>query len=227
MENARLEKLKKIKLPDYTKGEEIFNMVTHIVGGAIGIVATILCVCFAIMHGNSYGVLGGSVFGASMIILFTISSVYHGLSKNCIAKPIFRVLDHCTIYVLIAGTYTPIALGPLREYSHKLGWTIFAFIWIMAAIGILFNAIDLEKFKVLSMICYIFMGWCIVFAWGPTKIALGRGGTALLLAGGIAYTIGAVLYVLGKKCRYIHSVFHIFVDIGSLLHFLCILLYVI
>ncbi len=201
-------------------------MVTHIVGGAIGIVATVMCICFAAINGNSYGVVGGSIFGASMILLFTISSVYHGLSKNCKAKPVFRVLDHCTIYVLIAGTYTPIALGPLREYSSKLGWLIFAFIWAMAAIGIIFNAIDLEKFKILSMICYIFMGWSIVFAWGPTKLVIQKGGIVLLLLGGVAYTVGAVFYMFGKKCRYIHSVFHIFVDIGSLLHFLCILLYV-
>ncbi len=220
-------KLSERKLPDYTKGEEIFNMVSHIAGGAIGVVALVLCVVFAALHHNVYGVVGSAIYGATMIVLYTMSSIYHGLKPHLMAKKVFQVIDHCSIFLLIAGTYTPIALSSLREYAPWLGWTVFGFIWAIAILGIVLNAIDLEMFKKFSMICYIAMGWCIVFAAKATWITLGIGGVTLLLAGGILYTIGAVFYAIGVKHRYIHSVFHLFVVGGSILQFLSILLYVV
>lgn len=213
-------------LPNYTKGEEIFNMASHAAGAALGIVVTVLCVVRAAFHHNTIGVVSGAIFGATMILLYSISSVYHGLSPRVMGKKVLRVLDHCTIYLLIAGSYTPLALCSLRPGHPALGWTIFGVIWGAAAIGILLTAIDMERFKVFSMICYLAMGWCIVVAIKPTVLALGTGGTVFLLLGGVAYTIGAVLYGLGKKKRYIHSVFHLFVVAGSLMHFFCILFYV-
>ncbi len=219
-------KLADRKLPDYTKGEEIFNMVTHIVGGSIGIIATALCIIIGVIHKNVYGIISGSIFGITMIVLYTMSSIYHGLRPNT-AKKVFQILDHCSIYFFIAGTYTPFCLCTLREYSNAVGWVSLAVIWLLAAIGITFNAIDLKSFKVLSMILYLGMGWCIVVMSKTIFNLLGIGGFSLLLAGGIAYTVGAVFYALGSKRRYIHSVFHIFVLIGSLLHSLCILIYVI
>lgn len=213
-------------LPDYSRGEEIFNMVSHIAGGALGITATVLCVVMAAVHGNPMGVVSGSIFGATMIMLYTMSSIYHGLKPGHTAKKVFQVIDHCTIFLLIAGTYTPIALCSLRAYNTALGWTIFGVIWAAAALGIVFNAIDLRRYRVFSMICYLAMGWCVLFAIRPTVQALGLGGCLLLLAGGIAYTAGAILYMNGKKKRYIHSIFHLFVILGSLFHFLCILFYV-
>ncbi len=216
----------KIPIPDYTKGEEIFNMVTHIVGGALGIAVTVLCIITAAMHGNSYGVVSAAIFGSTMIILYSMSSIYHGLSPLLKAKKVFRVLDHCTIFFLIAGTYTPIALCSLRHYDIALGWIYFGIVWGLAALGVVFTAIDLNRFKVLGMILYIAIGWCIIAVPGIIYEELGSGGLTFLVLGGVSYTIGAVLYGVGKKMRYMHAVFHIFIVIGSLMHFFCILFYV-
>ena len=213
-------------LPTYTKGEEIANMVTHILGAVLGIVATVLCVIVASIHHNIYGIVGGAIFGATMIILYTMSSIYHGLSPKLKAKKVFQVLDHCTIFLLIAGSYTPFALCTLRQDNPVVGWTIFGVIWAMATIGITLNAIDIKKYKKFSMVCYLVMGWCIIFKIGVLPKLLGLTGFILLVAGGISYTIGAALYGLGKKHKYIHSVFHVFIFIGSLLQFLCVVLYV-
>lgn len=218
-------KLRDRELPPYTKGEEIFNMVTHIVGGALGIAATALCVIFAALRHSVYGIVSGAIFGVTMIVLYTMSSIYHGLRPNR-AKKVFQIIDHCSIYLLIAGTYTPFTLCLLREYNTALGWIIFGVIWGLAALGITLNSIDLKSFRVISMILYIGMGWCIIFTAKIIYTSIGSIGFWLLLSGGIAYTIGAILFGFTKKVRYIHSVFHIFVVIGSLLHFLCILIYV-
>ena len=219
-------KAEKIPIPDYTKGEEIFNMVTHIVGGAMGIAVAVLCIVFAAKKGNPYSVVSAAIFGSMMIILYSMSSIYHGLSPNLKAKKVFRVLDHCTIFFLIAGTYTPIALCTLREYNTALGWTYFGIVWGLAALGVTLTAVNLEKFKVLGMVFYIALGWCIIPVLPKLMSIMGKGGVAFLFLGGISYTIGAVLYGIGKKKRYMHSVFHIFIVIGSLLHFFCILFYV-
>lgn len=219
-------KLRDRILPKYTKGEEIFNMTSHIVGGVLGIVALVLCVVFAAVHGNGYGVVSGAIYGVTMVILYTMSSIYHGLNPKRKAKKVFQVLDHCSIYLLIAGSYTPFALCTLREYSTALGWTIFGVIWFVAILGIILNSIDIKKFRVFSMICYLVMGWCIVFIINLLPELLGTAGFVLLLLGGLAYTIGAILYGLGKKHKYMHSVFHLFILLGSLLQFFTILLYV-
>ena len=220
-------KLKDRVLPIYTKGEEIFNMTSHIVGGVLGVVALILCVIFAAIHHNVYGVVASCIYGVTMILLYTMSSIYHGLKPKTTAKKVFQVLDHCSIFLLIAGSYTPFALCTLREYDTATGWWIFGIIWGLAILGIVLNAIDLKQFKVFSMICYLIMGWCIIFKMNIVIAQLGWGGFGLLLAGGIVYTIGAIFYGVGKKKKYMHSVFHLFIFAGSLLQFLCILLYVI
>ncbi|MDD2238584.1 MAG: hemolysin III family protein, partial [Bacilli bacterium] len=156
-------KIKDRILPNYTKGEEIMNMVTHIIGGVIGIVALILCIIFSCLHKDGYALAGSIVFGISMILLYTTSSIYHGLSpKKSTAKKVFQVLDHCTIFILIAGTYTPILLTGIRIHSPALAWSLFGIIWGVAILGIIFNSIDLKRYKKFSMICYLTMGWCIV-----------------------------------------------------------------
>ncbi len=220
-------KLKNRILPDYTKGEEIFNMVSHIVGGGFGVIITALCIVKSFLNHDAYQIVGSFIYGFSMIILYTMSSIYHGLVPVT-AKKVFQIIDHCAIFVLIAGTYTPIALSAIREYSTALGWSLFGFVWAMAALGVTLNAIDLKKYTLFSNICYIALGWCVVFIINQTIKAVSMAGFWWLLAGGIAYTIGAVFYgVAGKwKIRYIHSVFHIFVVLGSLLQFVAIILYV-
>ena len=220
-------KLRDRIMPIYTKGEEIFNMTSHIVGGALGVVALVLCVIFAAVHHNTYGIVSGCIYGITMIILYTMSSLYHGLKKDTMAKRVFQVLDHCSIFLLIAGSYTPIALCSIREYSTSLGWSIFGIVWGFAILGIVLNSIDLKKYKVFSMICYLAMGWCIIIKAYLLPVLLGVKGCVLLVAGGVVYTIGAILYGVGKKHKYMHSVFHLFIFAGSLLQFLCILLYVV
>ena len=132
-------KLQDRVLPIYTKGEEIFNMTSHIVGGVLGIVALVLCVVFAAIHGNTYGVVSGAIYGTTMIILYTMSSIYHGLSPKRNSKKVFQVLDHCSIFLLIAGSYTPFALCTIRQVDVASGWMIFGVIWILAILGIVLN----------------------------------------------------------------------------------------
>ena len=213
-------------LPDYTRAEERFNMISHIVGGGMGIAATVLCVVAAALEGNGYGVVSGAIFGGSMVALYTISSVYHGL-RGGTGKKVMQILDHCTIYFLIAGTYTPFCLCTIRQHDPALGWGTFGFVWALAVVGIVLNAIDLKRFQKVSMVLYLGMGWCIILTGKLIVQLLGGTGFALLVGGGVAYTVGAVFYTLGHKRRYIHSVFHLFCLVGSGLHILCILFYVI
>ena len=213
-------------LPDYTRGNEIFNMVSHIVGGAIGIAALVSCVWMAVVHHSVWGVWTSVVFGVSMITLYTISAVYHGLIPLS-GKKVMQVLDHCTIYFLIAGTYTPVTLTALRVEYPAVAWCIFGVVWGCAILASVFTAIDLKQYRVFSMICYLAMGWCIIFFIRQTAEILTRGGTIWLVAGGIAYTIGAVLYGIGKRWPWMHGVFHVFVVIGSVCHWLMILFFVV
>lgn len=217
-------KLMDRKLPDYTRGEELFNMISHIVGGALGIAALVLCIIRSALRHNGYGLAGSIVFGLSMILLYTMSSIYHGLHDG-MGKRVLQVLDHCTIYVLIAGTYTPLLLSAMRPIDPVSSWALLAVVWGLAAIAITLTAIDLHRFRVLSMALYIGMGWTIVFRLPLLMQAVGPVGFGLILAGGLCYTIGAILYGVGKKKRYMHSVFHLFVIAGSMCHTLAILLF--
>ncbi len=218
-------KLSDRKLPDYTRGEELFNMISHITGGAFGIVALVLCVVVSALHGDAYAVVGSAIYGGSMVLLYTVSSVYHGLNAN-IGKKVMQVIDHCTIYLLIAGTYTPILFTAIRRESVVTAWVLFSVEWGFAVLAATLTAIDLKKYDKFSMICYIGMGWGIVFAAKSVIKAVQPQGILLLLLGGISYTVGAVLYGIGKKHRYMHSIFHIFVVAGSVLQFFSILFYI-
>ena len=213
-------------LPNYTRGEEICNMVTHIIGGVLGIVALVLCPVVGAMHHDPWAVVSGTIYAFSMLTLYAVSSVYHGLSPALLGKKVLQVIDHCTIYFLIAGSYMPVTLCTIRRVSPVWGWVLFGVVWAVSAVAITLTAIDLKKFARFSMICYIVLGWCIILRIDLVYSQMGPQGFALMLSGGLAYTVGAVLYALGKKKRYMHSAFHVFVVIGSLLQFLGILLYV-
>lgn len=217
-------KLKDRQMPVYTKGEERFNMISHIVGGAIGVAALVLCIVVSAIHQNGYGLAGSIVYGISMITLYTMSSVYHGLPDG-MAKRVMQVLDHCTIYLLIAGTYTPILLSAMRPIDPTASWVLLGVVWGLSAVAITLTAIDLKKYAVFSMICYIGMGWCVVFKIPLLIQAVGWGGFWLILMGGVCYTVGAVLYGMGRTKKYMHSVFHLFVVAGSVLHLIAILFY--
>lgn len=213
-------------LPNYTRGEEIMNMVTHIVGGGIGVLILLLCLQNPSVYTNVRNIVGCAIYGVSMIAVYTISSVYHGL-KTTTSKKVMQILDHCAIYLLIAGTYTPIILCAFLETYPFLGAGILCVQWGLAALAITLNAIDLKKFKAFSMICYIALGWCIIFVLPQFLTVVDPAGFWYLLAGGISYSIGAVLFGLGTKVPWMHSVFHIFVVIGSLLQFISIYFYII
>lgn len=218
-----MDKREKLGIPKYTLGEELVNSISHGLGAVFGVVALVLCVVFSAKSGDVWKIVSSSVYGASMILLYTVSTLYHALAINR-AKAVFRTLDHCTIYFLIAGTYTPYTLVSMRG---AVGFAVFGIVWAAAICGIVFNAINVKKFRVFSMILYIATGWAIVFSVKTLIASVAPGGIWLLLAGGVLYTIGAVLYGIGKKKKYMHSVFHFLALGGSICHFISIFAYII
>lgn len=209
-------------LPVYTVGEEIANAITHGIGSLLSIAGCAVLIVFAAMTGDPWRVVSAAIFGGGLILLFSMSTLYHSLT-NGTAKYLFRIFDHSSIFLLIAATYTPLTLVSLRGW---VGWTIFGIVWGSAAAGIVLNAISIERFKVVSMVCYLASGWCIVAAILPLIHSMAPGGLLLLVLGGIAYT-GGLLFYRKKEIRYMHSVWHVFVLIGAVFHYFCILFYVI
>ena len=211
-------------LPNYTRGEEVLNSMSHAIGAGLGLAALVLCVLRAARQGDGLAVTASVLYGISMTAVFTVSSVYHGM-KTSFAKKIMQVVDHCVIYLLIAGSYTVIVLAALRPAYPGLAWSLFAFEWVLAALAATLTAIDLKKYSVFSMLCYIGMGWAVIPFWRQVLQVLTLPGFLLLLGGGIAYSIGAVLYGLGRTRKWIHGVFHIFVVLGALLQFFSVLMF--
>lgn len=205
----------------YSLGEEIFNSTSHGIGMLIALASLVLMILISISHGSGIGTLASIVFGLTLLLLYTSSTLYHALTHEK-AKKVFKILDHCTIYLLIAGTYTPYALITI---GGNRGLLIFVIIWISALLGILLNAINLERWKILSIILYLAMGWAIVLYLPQLIAGLSTGGLALLIAGGLAYTLGVIFYVI-KKVPYFHSVWHLFVLAGSVCHILSVMLFV-
>lgn len=221
------EKVLQREFKGFSKGEEIFNAVSHIAGGAFAIAMTVVGIIAAAVYGNSWAVTAMAIYGASMILVYTSSSIYHFLRRNR-AKKLFRVFDHCMIFLLIAGTYTPFCLIALRTQGCW-GWIIFGILWALTVAGITANAINMHNktVKKLSMFAYLAMGWCGVIAIVPMLRVVSLWGLLWTLFGGIAYTIGAVFYGLGRKAKYIHSIWHLFVFAGTALQFVAILFYIV
>jgi hemolysin III len=216
---------KKRGLPLYTRSEELFNMIAHIAGAGLGLIGLIACAIVAAFSQNVWGVVSGCVYGSCTVLLFTISSIYHGLRTEK-PKRVFRILDHCTIFILIAGTYTPIVLNQFRVIYPWDAWIIFGAIWSIAVMGIVLNAIDLQRFKGISLVCYLGMGWFAIFRVDRLVSALGSKFFVMILIGGILYTVGALFYVLGRRKKYMHSVFHLFVNAASILHSVAIAVFI-
>lgn len=213
----------KIEIPKYSLGEELMSAISHGVGALLSIAGLVLCVVFSAIHHDPYAVVSSVIYGSTSIILYTMSTLYHSFKVNN-AKRIFRIIDHCSIFLLIAGTYTPYALVALPKVT---GWIIFGVNWACAIIGIVLNAIDLKKYKKISMVLYLIMGWMIVFTFGDLVKSVDIGCIYLSLAAGILYTIGAIFYGVGKKHKYMHSIFHLFVLAASILFFFAIFLFII
>lgn len=212
-------KLQDRKLPNYFLAEELVNAISHGIGAIFGI--CILILCAEKTKANPLFLTGCIIYSISMILLYTVSTLYHSFIPG-LTKKVFQILDHCTIYLLIAGTYTPILLVAIVPASPVLGWSLLALQWGVSALAIILNAIDLKKYRVFSYTAYIILGWAIIFIWPTAKVLIGSTGALYLLLGGISYTVGAILYGIGSKLPWFHSVFHIFVVLGSLLQFIAI-----
>lgn len=205
-------------LKRYSLGEEIFNAISHGIGSLLSIAGTTVLIVLCAIMADAWSVVSASVYGASLIILYTMSTLYHAITNEK-AKKFFRIMDHNTIFFLIAGTYTPYTLVTLRG---ALGWTLFGIVWGAAIIGIVLNSINLEKFRKPSVVCYILMGWVIIIAIKPMLNTLPDISLVFLLVGGILYTVGVIFYAL-KKIKWFHSVWHLFTVAGSILHYFSVL----
>ena len=223
--NKRI-RLKYRDLPDYTKGEEIFNMTSHIVAASFSFIGLILCIVFSVLKHDLWSGVASSIYGVSLVTSFTISSVYHGLNPN-MGKKVMQVLNHCFVYFVIAGTYTPILICAVRPTHPFVAWLFTILVWALCIMGTVFTAIDLEMFDKLSMICYIGIGWILILAIRELYEVLTINAFLLIIFGGIVYTIGAFVYIKGRTKRYYHSIFHLFVITGATLHFIAIFKYII
>lgn len=205
----------------YSIGEEIFNSVTHGVGAGLAVAATVLLIVRAVLYapadGRGFYVTSFAIFGASLVVLYLMSTLYHALTPYG-AKKIFAIFDHSSIYLLIAGTYTPFCLTTLRG---SVGWMLFGIIWGLAVVGMTFYAIFGSRMRILSAITYVLMGWLVVFAFKPMVQNLNPLSLKLVLAGGVAYTVGCIFYAL-KKIKWMHCIWHIFVMFGSVFHFFAV-----
>ncbi len=209
--------------PLQTISEEVFNSITHGIGLGLSIAALCLMVVTASGTGNPWHIVSAAIFGSSLIILYMSSTIYHSVQHPGIKK-VFRTLDHISIYILIAGSYTPISIGLLRG---GLGWTLFGLEWGFALIGIFFKIFFGHKLEALSTTGYVIMGWLILMAFYPVVSMVETGGIVFLVAGGVAYTIGVPFYFMDEKYKYFHSIWHLFVLAGSICHFFAIQLYLI
>lgn len=208
-------------LKRYTLGEEIFNSVSHGIGALLGVVGMVILITLSAIHGSGLALGTSIVYGLSLIMLYTMSTLYHAIASQK-AKAILRIFDHTSIFFLIAGTYTPFCLVALR--GNPRGIMVVAVVWICAVLGIILNAISLKKTEKFSLVLYVLMGWSVLMVIKDIISVLPTPAFWLLLLGGIAYTGGLVFYTMKKK--YMHSIWHLFVLTGSVLHFLCIVVYV-
>ena len=214
--------MKDINKPKYTLGEEITNSITHGLGIIFAITILVLTIIMAAHNHNGVGIVSSCIYGTSMIIMFLFSCLYHALSPKTKAKKVLRIIDHCDIYIFIAGSYTPFCISLL---GGTTGWTLFGIIWVCALLGVIMNSINLEKYKKIAFILYLIMGWMIVISSKSLYSVISINGLMYLLIGGIVYTIGAIIYGIGSKIRYMHSVFHLFVLAGCILQSFSILFY--
>jgi hemolysin III len=208
--------------PRYSMGEEIANSITHGIGVVFAIAGLAVMTAFASLYGDVWHIVACSVYGGSMILLYTASTLYHSIQWQS-ARPLLRVLDHCAIFLLIAGTYTPFTLVSLRG---PWGWSLFGTIWGLAVAGILLEVFLTSRLRYLIIILYVAMGWVVIIAIKPMLAAVPTGGLVLLLAGGLCYTIGVPLYIK-HSIPFNHAIWHLFVLAGTILHYFAVLLYVI
>jgi len=206
----------------FTKTEEIWHAITHGIGAVLSIASLVLLIVFSSLSGDPWKIVSVTIFGVTMLLMYLSSTIVHSLPRGK-WKDIFLVFDHSSIYLFIAGTYTPFLFVPLKG---TIGWVLFGIVWTIAVVGIIFKAFFAKRFIIFSTLLYVFMGWLIVFAWKPLTAALHSHGISLLVAGGLIYTIGAIFYVY-KGIPYHHVIWHVFVLLGSMFHFFAVFFYII
>lgn len=213
-------KLEQVKIPSYTLGEELVNSISHGVGAGLAIAALVLCVVKAT---TPAAIVGASLYGSFMIILYVISCIYHALSPRLLGKKVMRILDHINVMLMVAGTYMPVCLS---MFQGALGWILFAVVWAITVPAIVLNAINVDKYQYVSVACNLILGWGVLFLL-PALLehAPLAGILAFLVGGGAVYSIGSILYVRGAEKKWRHSIFHFFVLAASVLHFFFIYLY--
>jgi hemolysin III len=199
---------------------ERFNSISHLVGACLALVGTVVLIVLASLHGDARKIVSLSIYGGSLLALYTFSTLYHSLKGR--AKHVFRHLDHTAIYLLIAGSYTPLTLVVL---GGRLGWALFAAVWALAVIGVVQEFRKVKGERVLSVVIYVTMGWLAVVALGPLARALGTAGLALLISGGVFYTAGIAFYAFDRRLPVFHGIWHLFVLAGSIAHYLVVLAY--
>ena len=213
--------LRERTLPAYTGTEELLNSLTHGVGAVFAVCALVLCILSGVHMHSAWAIVSGSVYGASMILMYAVSCVYHSLRPG-MGKKVMQIIDHCIIYFFIAGSYLPVLLCSVRMEHSTAAWSIFAFVCAFCVLATVLNAIDLKKYSFISMAFYLCVGWCILAATRIVIRAVSGRGFVWLLSGGVAYTVGALFYGLGRRKRYAHTLFHVFVLVGCALQFICI-----
>lgn len=211
----------KIRIPKYSLSEELINSITHGIGALLSIAALVLCI---VNSSSSIAVVTSSIYGSILITLYIISCIYHALSPKVKGKKVLRVIDRCNVHALVFGTYFPIAICGIKGVE---GIVITCIIALLSILGIVFSAIDVDKYSNISVICHLLSGWSSVLFYKILIKNIGINGFNLILLGGIMYTVGSILYMIGAKKKYFHSIFHIFCLLGSFFHFMCIYLYVI
>lgn len=217
--------LGKIIIPKYSLSEELMSSISHGIGAIFSLVILITCIYVSLKHNNMYGLAGSIIYGLTSFLLYIVSTLYHALKPNR-AKKVFRIIDHCSIYLLIAGTYAPYCLVTLRDVSPFVGWLVLCIVWLCAIVGITFTAINMNTFKKMGMALYLIMGWVCIFSFKTLIDGINTTGLIYMIMGGVVYTIGAILYSIGKKVKYMHSIFHFFVLAASIMFYISIISFV-
>lgn len=207
-------------IPNYSLAEELINAISHGIGAGLAIAGLVLLI---IKADSAIEIITSIIFGVTMISLYTMSCIYHSLSPKLKGKKVLRIIDHCNVFMLVLGTYVPVAL---LGVGGKVGWLLLLFVFMVTTIGIVLSCINIDKYTVLEVICHLLNGWSIIIGVNILIANIGRTGVYLLLAGGIFYTVGAIIYGIGSKVKYMHSLFHFFCLAGTTLHFLAIYLYI-
>lgn len=211
--------LSKVKIPQYSLGEELVNSISHGVGAGLAIAGLVLCLVKA---GTAHGAAAVAIYGALTIVLYVISCIYHALSPRLLGKKVMRILDHINVMLMVAGTYMPICLSLL--WGTAVGWVAFGIVWLITIISVVFNALDVDRYQGVSVICNLLLGWGSL-ALLPWLVCPPEGIFIFLIGGGAVYSLGSVLYVIGARKKYMHCIFHFFVLAASILHFFFIYLY--